>query len=393
MKKYIFPLFLGGISLGLTEFVMMGILPQLSQSLKITIPEAGHLISIYALGVVVGSPLLVIFSNKFSPKSILIFLAAFIAISNSLSALSTNYHLMLLVRFLSGLPHGAFFGIGAIVAIKLSPKGKGSAAIAMMFAGLTVANLMMVPVGTSIAIHFSWHYVFFMVGLLGFCTVMSVVYFIPDIDKLETKGLKEDLKLFKKLDIWVSLAIVSFGCGGMFAWYSYIAPLMIHVTKISEIYIPYVMALTGFGMLMGVIVGGKISDRLDPIKSTIYLLIGLIGCLLMVYCFSQFKIISLMLTFLTGAFAFALASPIQMILINTFKGSEMLGSALAQSGFNIANALGAFLGGLPLAYHYSYKSPEVPAIGIAILGMLLVIFLGQLKKNHSLNSQELVESY
>ncbi|WP_225971791.1 MFS transporter [Paraphotobacterium marinum] len=289
MKKYIFPLFLGGISLGLTEFVMMGILPQLSQSLKITIPEAGHLISIYALGVVVGSPLLVIFSNKFSPKSILIFLAAFIAISNSLSALSTNYHLMLLVRFLSGLPHGAFFGIGAIVAIKLSPKGKGSAAIAMMFAGLTVANLMMVPVGTSIAIHFSWHYVFLMVGLLGFFTVMSVVYFIPNIDKLETKGLKEDLKLFKKLDIWVSLAIVSFGCGGMFAWYSYIAPLMIHVTKISEIYIPYIMALTGFGMLMGVIVGGKISDRLDPIKSTIYLLIGLIGCLLMVYFFRNSK--------------------------------------------------------------------------------------------------------
>lgn len=370
-KKSLLALALGGFGIGMTEFVMMGILPDIATSLKISIPEAGHLISIYALGVVVGAPIIVGMSGKIPPRKILTVLMAVFGVVHAICALAPSYPMLMIGRFVSGLPHGAFFGVGAVVASRLAEKGKAAQAVSVMFAGLTVANLIGVPLGTYLGHIFSWRLVMVLIAIIGFVAAFSLHKWLPVLPANPAASFRQDLKIFAKADTWFVIFITSIGTGGFFAWISYIAPLAIKVTGMSETAMTSVLVLAGFGMTVGNTLGGRLADKYSPIKATISLLIAMATCLLVMVPASQNVSTMLLMTFVTGMIAFALVAPIQMLIIRATEGSEMLGSALGQASFNIGNAIGAYLGGLPLVFGFGFNSPQLVGAGLAIMGCLI----------------------
>ncbi|QKF68099.1 major facilitator superfamily transporter [Arcobacter venerupis] len=380
MTKKLLPLALGGLAIGTTEFAIMGLLPDVANDLNISIPVAGHLISIYALGVVIGAPILVALSSKFPAKNILIVFMILFTFFNFLSAIAPNYTTLLISRFLSGLPHGAFFGVGTVVAAKLADKGKSAQAIAVMFTGLTIANVAMVPLTTYLGHTFSWRYAFAIVSIIGLITIFSLYKNLPKQKEVKTVTLKEELEFFKTIKAWHILAIVATGFGGLFAWISYIAPLLIHVTKFEESSVSYLMIVAGLGMLVGNIVGGYLADKRNPIKVAIFLLSMMVICLILVFSLSEYKFATVVLTFVCGAFAMSIGAPINIIMLDSAKHSAMLGAAFLQAAFNVANSLGAFLGGIPLFMGLNYNYPSLSGALMALVGVgLCLIFLKKYK--------------
>ncbi|WP_288428047.1 MFS transporter [uncultured Spirosoma sp.] len=375
MKKNLLPLTMGGFGIGMTEFVMMGILPDLARTLDISIPVAGHLISAYALGVVLGAPLLVAIAGNYPPKKILLGLMAMFTVFNLLSSFAPSYEIMLITRLLSGLPHGAFFGVGAVVASRLAAKGKEAQSISMMFAGLTVANIVGVPLGTYIGHELSWRLTFVVIGVVGLITLAGIYKLLPDMPVVGQTNLRKDLKLFTYAEPWLILGITAIGTGGLFAWFSYIAPLLTEVAHFRADQITWILVLAGIGMAVGNLLSGMVADRVSPIKATM-LFLGLMAIsLIVVYYVSPFKLPILAMTFVTGAISFSLGAPIQILMIRASNGSEMLASSVTQAGFNIGNALGAFLGGLPIAAGLGYASPQWVGAGLATVGLLLGVVL------------------
>lgn len=380
MKKSLLALSLGGLTIGITEFVMMGILPDVASDLKVTIPIAGYLISAYALGVVIGAPLLVIIARNYPPKKTLLILAAMLAFFNSLSIIVPNYEFFFLTRLLSGLPHGAFFGVGAVVAGRLAEKGKEAQSISIMFAGLTIANLIGVPIGTYIGHHYSWRYTFVLIGLFGILTFISLYFWMPNLPLKNKISMKTQMLLFKKVEAWLVILITAIGVGGLFCWISYIAPLLTDVSGFDATDVPYIMILAGAGMVVGNIIGGKLADTFPPAQTLIALLLLMALDLTMVFFFSFNPYVSLSLVFMTGCVSFTFIAPIQMMMIEIAVGSEMIASAAIQASFNIGNALGAYLGGLPLIAGFSYASPNLVGIGMSLIGVLITLLLIQRKK-------------
>lgn len=378
MKKSLIALSLGGLTIGITEFVMMGLLPDIASDMKVSIPVAGYLISSYALGVVIGAPLLVIAGRNYAPKKMLLILALMLAVFNALSIIAPDYNILFASRFLSGLPHGAFFGVGAVVASRLADKGKEAQAISIMFAGLTIANLIGVPIGTYIGHHFIWRYTFVLIAIVGLLTFLAIYLWMPNLEKGESVNMKTQLQFFNKTEAWLIIGITAIGFGGLFAWISYIAPLLINVSKFSPEDVSSILILAGLGMVVGNFVGGKLADRFSPAPTTLALLLVMSLDLILVYFFSFNQYVSLFLTFLTGAISFSVIAPIQMLMIRTAKGAEMIASASLQGSFNIGNALGAFLGGLPLAAGFSYSSPNLIGVVMSVIGMIITFILMRL---------------
>ncbi|GGE74409.1 MFS transporter [Massilia psychrophila] len=375
IKKSLVPLALGGFGIGMTEFVMMGILPDIAHGLAITIPQAGYLISAYALGVVVGAPTLVALLAKRAPRSVLIWLMLIFTVFNALSAFAPNFHLMMLSRFMAGLPHGAFFGVGAVVASRLADEGRSAAAVATMLAGLTLANVLGVPFGTWLGHNLSWRAVFLIVAGIGLLTAISLKKLVPWFPPNPGGSLRQDLRIFRKPSLWLAIAITAIGTGGFFAWFSYIAPLLSDVTRFGAGTIPIIMTVVGVGMTTGVLFGGKLADKFAPLPAILILLVTMATLLFLNGVLAASQPAMLVLAFATGANALALGPPIQMLLMEHSKGAEMLGSSLGQSGFNIGNATGAFLGGIPLSLGYSYVSAQWVATGLALLGVALALLM------------------
>lgn len=373
MTKQLFPLALGGLAIGTTEFVIMGLLPDVSNSLNVSIPVAGHLISAYALGVVIGAPILVALSSKFPPKYILISLMILFTVFNAFSIIAPDYNTLLMSRFFAGLPHGAFFGVGTVVAAKLAQKGKEAQAIASMFTGLTIAILAMVPIVTFLGHHLHWRFAFGVVSFLGLLTILFLYLWLPHLKPLKSVTLKEELEFFKTIKAWHILTIVSIGFGGLFAWFSYIAPLLIHVSGFDIADVSYLMIVAGAGMVVGNIGGGYLADKKDPVIASIILLSLMVLSLILVFFLSDNKIISILLTFICGALAMSIGSPINMIMLKSAKHSEMLGAAFIQAAFNVANSLGAFFGGIPLLFGLAFNYPSLIGAGMALLGALLCL--------------------
>lgn len=369
------PLLLGGLGIGTTEFVMMGLLQDIASDLHISIPAAGHLISAYAMGVVVGAPLLVMMSVKHPPKKILLFLMLIFTLFNALSAFAPGPFTLLIARFFAGLPHGAFFGVGSVVASRLADKGKQAQAIAVMFSGLTIANLAMVPVGTWIGHHLLWRYTFGLVAVIGLITLIAIKLWLPVLPANENADARAELKLFKNPQAWMVILITAIGTGGLFTWISYISPLMTEVSRFPADMVSWIMVLAGFGMVVGNYIGGKLADRFPPVATCAWLLVAMAVTLLGIHYCSANQVISLFLTFVAGALSIALAAPIQILMINTSGDSEMLGAAVIQAAFNIGNSLGAFLGGLPLIMGYGYTSPVMIGVVMAMVGVLFAVGL------------------
>jgi len=373
LKKSLVPLALGGFGIGMTEFVIMGILPDIAGGLQISIPQAGHLITAYALGVVVGAPTLVSLMAHRPPRSVLVWFMLMFTIFNAMSAFAPNFEFMMLSRFMAGLPHGAFFGVGAVVASRLADEGKVAAALATMFTGLTVANVVGVPAGTWLGHNMSWRGVFLVVACIGLVTMFALHRLVPPIAARARTRLMQDLRIFRHGALWLALGITAIGTGGFFAFFSYIAPLLTDVTHIAPARIPMVMTVVGVGMTVGVHLGGRLADRVAPLQAILILLMSMTALLLCNGLFAASQPAMLLLAFATGANALALGPPIQVLLIAHSREAEMLGSSLGQSGFNIGNALGAFLGGIPLTLGYSYASPQWVAAALAFSGVLLAL--------------------
>lgn len=383
--KGLLPLTMGGFSIGMTEFLMMGVLPDVSRSLDVSIPTAGYLIAIYAFGVVIGAPLMTGLSRSFSPKKILIVLMMLFAIFNTLFSLAPTFSLLLLTRFMAGLPHGAFFGVGAVVATQLAP-GKGASAVAIMFTGLTLANIFGVPVGTFIGHHFSWRIAYFLVAFCGVISLMCLIKWLPDVVLENSPSFLHSFKIFRSSEIWFIIGISAIGTGGLFAWISYIAPLMTDVAMFSDNMVTFIMMIAGLGMAIGNLLGGRIADRFPPLVVTGFLLFIMMICLLTVALVSKNQTGALMMTFVTGAVAFAVVPAMQMLMIQAAKGSEMLASSMVQASANMGNTLGAYLGGLPIVAGFGYTSPEYVGIALAFVG-LIFCFMIQLTKNAGENNE------
>ncbi|MEM9143390.1 MAG: MFS transporter, partial [Bacteroidota bacterium] len=374
-RKALIALAMGGFGIGLTEFVIMGILPDIAQGLQITIPQAGHAIAAYALGVVLGAPLFTKISWKMDSRKTLLVLMVWFTVFNSLSGVSGNYITLLLTRFLSGLPHGAFFGIGAVVAGRLAKTGKMAQAIAIMFSGLTLANVIGVPLGTYLGHHYNWSVSFFMVGIVGLATFASIYFWMPKLPQLPQDLRSSNSKGLKNRELWALIALTAIGTGGFFAWYSYIAPLLTDVAGWGDYIVGYAMVLAGLGMVVGNFIGAKMAEWFSPLKAVALSLSLMVGLLVINALVATNPYAILMMTFLIGIASFTVATPIQMAIINSSKGSEMLGSSMNQSAFNMGNASGAYLAGLPIAHGYGIVYAGLVGSLLAATGVGIAISL------------------
>lgn len=374
-KKSILTLAIGGLSIGMTEFMMMGVLPDVAKSLSVSIPSAGHLISAYALGVVIGAPLTASIAGKYSSKKVLIWLMLIYGIFNALFASAPTYSLLMIARFFAGLPHGAFFGIGAVVASRLAAPGKEARAVSVMFAGLTIANVIGVPLGTYIGHNISWRISFYLTAAIAFIAAFAIKAWMPPLPAAAENNFKNSLKAFTKPEPWLIIAMASIGSGGLFAWISYIAPLMTEVAHFSVKALTLIMITAGIGMTVGNAVGGRLADKFSPLQTTGVLLALMIVSLLIVSATAQYQAPAIIMTFITAAIAFALVAPMQVLIIKAAAGSEMLASSSLQASLNIGNALGAFLGGLPIAAGYGFVSSEYVGMGLVATGLLFCFIL------------------
>ncbi len=375
--KALIALAMGAFGIALTEFVIMGILPRVAGSLQVSIPQAGHFISAYALGVVIGAPLLAGLSHRFTSRQALLALMAWFTVFNALSGLATNYEAMLALRFLSGLPHGAFFGIGAVIASKLAREGREAQGIAKMFVGFTLANVIGVPLGTYIGNVFHWSLSFALIGGVGLLTVASLYAWMPEVSTRPTSGEMQGLSRLQKRELVALLALTAIGTGGFFAWYSYIAPLLIEVSGLAPAQVSYAMILAGLGMVAGNMLGAKMVEWFRPVRAIVVGMSAMSAMLLVNSYLVADPAWALFLCFAIGLVTFTLAAPIQMAIIDASRGSEMLASSWNQSAFNIANANGAYLAGLPIAYGFGVVAAGRVGALLAALGaaIALVIWL------------------
>lgn len=374
MNKGLTALAFGTLGLGITEFVMMGILPDVAKSLDISIPDAGHLISIYALGVSVGAPLITLITRTKPLKKILLSLALIYTLASFAAAITPNYGTFIPVRFIMGFPHGAFFGVGSIVASRLVSKEKSASAIAYMVSGMTIANVIGVPLGTFVSHFISWRLVFVISGVWGIIILFSIWKWIPYIEPLPNTGMKGQFRFLLHLSPWLILLATMLGNGGIFCWYSYISPLMQQVSGISPQWMGMVMVLAGIFMVIGNYFGGQLSDHYAPAKVAYSLQLLAAVSLLLIFFFSGNMWFSLILMSICTGCLFGVSAPQQFLILRYSYGGEMMAAASIQIAFNIGNALGAYLGGLPIEADMGYRYPSL--IGCAVvLGGAMCFYL------------------
>ena len=379
MKKTIFSLALGTFGLGMAEFGIMGVLTELAHDTGISIPSAGNMISFYAFGVVIGAPIVALFSGKFSLKTTLLFLVAMCAVGNALFTFSTSYFWLALGRLISGFPHGAIFGVGAIILSKIAPPGKVTVAVAGMIAGMTVANLVGVPLGTWLGHQFSWRYTFFLIALFDALVILSVLIWVPDIhDKSEIK-LTEQFQFLKKPEPWLIFAATMFGNAGVFAWFSFVKPFMVNVSGFSEGMMTIIMMQMGLGMVLGNLLSGKLSGRFSPLRIAATTDMVIVASLLLLFALGELKTASLVMGFICCAGLFALSAPLQILLLQNAKGGEMLGAAGGQMAFNLGSAIGAYFGGMMITLGFSWRYVTLPAALLSFSAMSALLTYGYLR--------------
>ena len=380
MKKVIFSLALGTFGLGMAEFGIMGVLTELARDVGISIPAAGHMISFYAFGVVLGAPIIALFSNRFSLKHILLFLVTLCVIGNAIFTLSSSYFMLAVGRLVSGFPHGAFFGVGAIILSKLARPGKVTAAVAGMISGMTVANLVGIPVGTWLSQEFSWRYTFLLIAVFNIAVIVSVAFWVPNISD-EVKGkLREQFHFLKSPAPWFIFAATMFGNAGVFAWFSYVKPYMMYISGFSESLMTFIMMLVGLGMVLGNLLSGRLSGRYTPLRIAVITDFVIVLALLLLFAFGGIKVASLTFAFICCAGLFALSAPLQILLLQNAKGGELLGAAGGQIAFNLGSAIGAYCGGMMLTLGFAYNYVTLPAALLSFSAMSSLLLYGRLKR-------------
>ncbi|ARC43815.1 MFS transporter AraJ [Citrobacter braakii] len=380
MKKVIFSLALGTFGLGMAEFGIMGVLTELARDVGISIPAAGHMISFYAFGVVLGAPIIALFSNRFSLKHILLFLVTLCVIGNAIFTLSSSYFMLAVGRLVSGFPHGAFFGVGAIILSKLARPGKVTAAVAGMISGMTVANLVGIPVGTRLSQEFSWRYTFLLIAVFNIAVIVSVAFWVPNISD-EAKGkLREQFHFLKSPAPWFIFSATMFGNAGVFAWFSYVKPYMMYISGFSEALMTFIMMLVGLGMVLGNLLSGRLSGRYTPLRIAVITDFVIVLALLLLFACGGIKAASLTFAFICCAGLFALSAPLQILLLQNAKGGELLGAAGGQIAFNLGSAIGAYCGGMMLTLGFAYNYVTLPAALLSFSAMSSLLVYARLKR-------------
>lgn len=372
MKKSLLALASGTLGLGIAEFVMMGILPDVAHDLDISIPQAGHFISAYAVGVCVGAPLMVVVARTRPLKQILLGLTAIYLFGNLCASMSSGYLTLLLMRFVSGLPHGAFFGVASIVAEKVADKGKESQAVAFMIAGMTIANLFGVPLGTMLSNAISWRLPFIFNALWGIGVFGLIWKWIPSLPSLSDTSLKDQFRFLSNPGPWLIILTTMFGNGGVFCWFSYVTPQMIHEAGFIPAQMTLIMMLAGLGMTIGNLVGGKCGDLYGLAPVIQFTQIGMILALVGTFFFAGVPWLAVVLMFVATSALFAVSPPQQLLLLQNSRRCEMMGAACVQIAFNLGNALGAYVGGLPIEMGLGYRYPALAGAFVVLVGLICV---------------------
>ncbi|GGD81172.1 MFS transporter [Rhizobium anhuiense] len=359
----------GGFGIGTGEFAIMGLLPNVAETFSVTTPQAGYVISAYALGVVVGAPVIAVLAAKMARRTLLLTLMLIFAAGNISSALAPTFETFTLLRFISGLPHGAYFGVAALVAASMVPVHRRARAVGRVMLGLTVATLLGTPLTTFFGQSLDWQVAFFSVGVLGLLTVALIWFYVPKDRVSEEAGFLRELGAFRRPQVWLTLGIAAVGYGGMFAMFSYIASTTTAVAMLPESAVPIMLVLFGVGMNAGNFIGSWLADKS---------LLGTIGGSL-VYNIVVLTIFSLtaanpymlgLCVFLVGC-GFAAGPALQTRLMDVAADAQTLAAASNHSAFNIANAIGAWLGGLVIAWGYGFAATGYVGAALSFLGLFV----------------------
>lgn len=375
LNKGLYALAFGTLGFGITEYVMMGILPDIAADLAISIPQAGHLISVYALGVCIGAPLAVLVSRGRGLRTILVGLICIQLLGGIITTLAPNYYVALASRFISGLPHGAFFGVGSIVAERLADKNHSTTAVSIMVMGMTVANLLGVPLGTLLGETLSWRVIFAFSTLWSALTIFFIFRWIPVLPALPDKGVKAQFAFLAKPEPWLILAVTMAGNGGIFCYYSYVSPMMTGVAGFPADAMTLIMVLCGGGMCLGNYLGGRLSDRYTPTRVILTTQLMMFSALVILFFVAVMKLPALLMTVLCCAGLFAVSSPQQHLIINHAPGGEMMGGAMIQIAFNLGNALGAYFGGLPIDSGAGVRYSALIGAAFILIGLFFAVLL------------------
>lgn len=395
MPVALLALAVGAFGIGTTEFVMMGLLPDVADDLNISIPEAGHLVSAYALGVVIGAPLLAAVTAHMSRRKVLIALMGLFVAGNALSAFAPDYPWLLAARFLSGLPHGAFFGVGAVVATTMVAPERKARSVSLMFLGLTVANVAGVPVATLMGQQLGWRATFLGVGAIGVVAIAALARLIPHDDAHAPRvGVRGELAALRSLPVWLALGTTVAGFGGLFAAYSYITPMLTDAAGFADASVTLLLALFGVGATAGNLLGGRLADR--SLRGTLFggltalvAVLGLFPLLMSAEWSAGLAVV------LLGTAAFVTGSPLQLMVMEKASAAPSLASSANQAAFNLANAGGAWIGGVALAAGFGVTSPAVAGAGLAVLGLSVAgtAYAVDRRRAPSVGRERLVASY
>ena len=375
MPLALLALAISAFGIGTTEFVMMGLLPNVADDLGTSVPTAGHLVSAYAIGVVIGAPLLTALGARVPRKRMLVLLMAVFTAGNLASALAPGYELLLAGRVLAGLPHGAFFGVGAVVAARLVTEDRRARAVAAMFLGLTVANIVGVPAATLLGQNLGWRMTFLLVSAIGVLAMVSLALLVPRMPAEHNGGLGREIRSLGDRQVLLGLLTAVFGFAGIFAVYSYLASTMTEVTGLAESSVTLVLALFGIGMTLGALLAGPLTDR--ALRPTLYGSLAALAVALVVFgAVAHIRWAALVMVAVLGAVGFLTTTPLQMLVMNKAHRAPTLASASNHSAFNLANAGGAWLGGLAVSAGWGWTSPALVGAALAVTGLGIALLAG-----------------
>ena len=373
MPFAIFMLTFSAFGIGTSEYIIMGLLSEIAADLEITIPQAGSLVTMYAMGVVVGGPLLAILTMKLSRKIALLSLMCMFIIGNILCALSTSYHFLMVARVLAALCHGTFFGIASVVASGMVDENKKSQAIALVFMGVSLANILGVPVGTHIGEQFGWRATFWLVSAIGVVAVLSLLIFIPSKLPMPSGDIKGEFKILRHRRVFIPLILSVLTSASLFTIFTYIDPILQKVTMVDKATVVKILFWIGAGLSIGTLTGGKLGDK-SLIKSLISIMF-IIVIIQIIMLYVNTKVIPMIATlFAWSITGFAVCPMLQALVVEQAKGAPNLASTFNQSSFNLGNAIGAKYGGLLIHFGIAYKNLSAYAAIIMVIAIILTLY-------------------
>ncbi|MFE5588219.1 MFS transporter [Kitasatospora sp. NPDC056531] len=379
MPLALLALAIGAFGIGTTEFVIMGLLPEIAGDYGVSIPTAGLLVTGYAIGVVIGAPLMTVLGTRISRKTMLTLLMGLFTVGNLVSATAPGFGLMLAGRIVASLAHGAFFGIGSVVAAELVAPQKKAGAIATMFTGLTVANIVGVPLGTFIGQAVGWRTTFAAVAVLGVVGLLGIAKLVPAVPRAEGAHLRRELTAFRNPQVLLAMAMTVLGFGGVFAAITYIAPMMTHVAGYSDGAVTWLLVLFGVGMFLGNLLGGRFADR--KLMPLLYTTLGGLAVVLGLFTLTAHDKIAAAVTItLVGALGFATVPPLQKRVLDQAHGAPTLASAVNIGAFNLGNALAAWLGGTVITAGLGYTAPNWVGALLAAAALVLAFWSAALER-------------